>query len=147
MRAASASGRLGTPAKYRALRSRSRPFTVFARNFSCWAMRAAACACSSLVSSSRHSAWAAASRCSALIRFHNREGLRVVSVIGAILVPPRFEDRAGVADEHLVDVVLADAGGAQGRQDVVGDVRVLPLGTRAALVVLGEHVRPAVGVV
>src|SRR5687768_12784838 len=137
-RAAKVSCRLGTAAKYRALRSVSRPFTVLIRNFNCCAMSAAACAWSSLASSSRHSACAAARRWSAVIRFHKREGVVVGSVIAAILVRPRLEDRAGVPHEHLVDLIVRHPGLAQRGQDVVGDVRVLPLRPGAALVVLGE---------
>jgi hypothetical protein len=45
----------------------------------------------------------------------------------------RFEDRAGVAHEHLVDLVLADPCLAEGGEDVVGDVVVVPLGARGPL--------------
>src|SRR4030095_9192993 len=66
--------------------------------------------------------------------------------------PPRpplasLEDRARFAHEHLVDLLLRHACLAQRRQDVVRDVVVVPLRTRAALALLGEHVAPAVGVV
>jgi len=51
----------------------------------------------------------------------------------------RLEDRPGIAHEHLLDLVLADASLAQRRQDVVGDVIVVPVGPGPALGVLREQ--------
>src|SRR5258707_10096741 len=59
----------------------------------------------------------------------------------------RLEDRPGIPDEHLLDLVVGDAGGAQRGQNVVGDVVVVPVGTGAKLLVLGEEVGPAIGIV
>src|SRR4030095_8827787 len=59
----------------------------------------------------------------------------------------RLEDRPGIPDEHLLDLVVGDAGDAQSGKNVVGDVVVVPVRTGAELLVLGEEIGPAVGVV
>src|SRR5262245_5202938 len=61
--------------------------------------------------------------------------------------PARLEDGPRISHEHLLDVVFLDARLAERRQDVVGDVRVMPLRPGPLLGLFGEHVRPAVGVV
>src|SRR5438093_6172649 len=60
---------------------------------------------------------------------------------------PRLEDRPRVPDEHLLDLVLGDTRLAERGKDIVGDVVVVPARPGPALVVLGEHVGPAVRVV
>src|SRR5262245_46298181 len=62
-------------------------------------------------------------------------------------VLPRLEDRSRIAHEHLLDLLLGDTGLPERRQDVVGDVVVVPARPRPALIVLGDHVSPTVGVV
>src|SRR5262249_3935418 len=74
------------------------------------------------------------------------------SIAGRELVKDRlaaasFEDRPRVLHEHLLDVIFFDACLAERRQDVVGDVRVMPLRPGPLLGLFGEHVRPAVGIV
>src|SRR5215469_14083432 len=58
-----------------------------------------------------------------------------------------FENRPGIAHEHVIDLILGDAGGAEGGQDVVRDVVVVPARAGAELLLLGEEIRPAIGVV
>src|SRR6266567_175755 len=60
---------------------------------------------------------------------------------------PCLEDYARITDQHLLDLILTDAGLPERGEDVVGDVVVVPARAGPALVVLGEHVGPAVGVV
>src|SRR5437870_6088506 len=60
---------------------------------------------------------------------------------------PCLEDYARITDQHLIDLILTDAGLPERGEDVVGDVDVVPARAGPALVVLGEHVGPAVGVV
>src|SRR6266496_1527403 len=80
-RAAIVSGSEGSDARCLALRSSSRAMTVFARNFLVCAINRAACTWSFSASSSAQNACAAFSFCSLVIRFHNRAGVSVVSVI------------------------------------------------------------------
>src|SRR5262245_30885778 len=46
----------------------------------------------------------------------------------------RLENRARVVHEHLLDVLLRDPSRAEGGQDVIGDVRVVPVRPCPALV-------------
>src|SRR5262252_4390024 len=63
------------------------------------------------------------------------------------LEPGGFENRPGIAHEHVIDLILGDAGGAEGGQDVVRDVVVVPARACVELFLLGEEIRPAIGVV